>query len=513
MPHRLARAVLGLGLGAGLCVGLGACAVKGATAAAPGPAPSATAATPAPVGPAQLPPAWAQAGELPGTAPDAEALARWWRLLDDARLDRLMQRALAHNSTLAQAQASLRQAQAVRRATEASQAPAVSASAGYSRSRSAGSTVPRAEAGLSAGWSPDLNGAQAAARRAAEADESAALADVDTARMTLAAQVGLAYLGWCDARLREELQRRYAESLGQTLVLTRWRAQAGLDSVLTLEQARLAAEQALAALPLLAIEAAQAEHQLAALTGQTPGAVQALLAGPAGWPDERAALQGLATGVPADLLRRRPDLRAAEAAVQAQWARRDQTRREGWPGLSLSGSLGFQALSLGALGGAGTGVAALAATISGPLWDHGQRDALVAQQDAALDLSRLQYEAAVRTALQEVEDALVALRGHSVRLEPLARAADAAEALAQTTRQQREAGLVALTDQLSAERSLQSALLNLQAGRALRTQALVTLYQVLGGGWAPDVAAPGAPPASAPASSPATAVQDHATRS
>jgi len=167
-------------------------------------------------------------------------------------------------------------------------------------------------------------------------------------------------------------------------------------------------------------------------------------------------------------------VRAAEANVRAQWATRRQTEREGWPTATLSGSLGLQALTLAALGSGGTGVAALAAGINWNLWDGGQRHALVAQQDALLEAKQISYEAAVRSALKDVEDALVSLRSQHERTAALSQAAQAADGVLQLSQQQRQAGL-----------------------------ALIRLFKALGGGWqaqaepAADVAKTAAPAASA----------------
>lgn len=442
---------------------------------------------PPPADPAahERPATWARSGDLPPQAVDPARLARWWRQFDDADLDLLVRLALAQNSDLAIARATLRQAQAVRGAAESGTRPSLSASAGSSRQRQAGTVTSMHQLGLSASWEPDLNGAQGAALDAAEADLQAAAADLDSTRMSLVAEVGIAYVQWRDAQARERLQQSAALSLAQTLELTRWRAQAGLDSALALEQARLAAEQARAQLPGLATEIAQYEHQLAWLTGQTAPGLIAQLAHRADPPDDRAALQSLALGVPADLLRRRPDLRSAEAAVRAQWSRRDQTRREGWPGLNLSGSLSLQAATLAALGSGGTGVAALAASITGPLWDGGQRQALVEQQDALLEQARWRYEGSVRSALTDVEDALVALHGSLAQADALARAADAAGHVFQLTQHQRSAGLVGVSELLDAQRNADSAELSLQAARSTRTLNLIRLFKALGGGWEP----------------------------
>ena len=463
-------------------------ATGAAPAAAPAPSAALTNAAPAPAS---------------GATPD-NAAADWWRPFGDADLDRLVALALRNNHELRIAQATLRQAQAARAATEAGARPQLGSAASANRSRSAGQSSTLYKLSLSAGWEPDFNGTQSAAQAAAQAQEQGAADDLARTRASLAAEVAIAYLNWRDAQARERLSRSSAGSLAQTLQLTTWRAQAGLDSALSLEQARLTHAQTEATLPALAAEVAQYEQQLALLCAEPDAATLIRqLAPERPVPEATAALAALRLGVPADLLRRRPDLRSAEAAVQAQWATREQTRRAGLPSVSLSGSLGWQAATLSALGGGGAGLASLAAGIDWTLWDGGQRRALVAQQDALLQARQLAYAAAVQAALKEVEDALAALAAQQARSATLARAAAAAEAAAQLSQVQRDAGLLGLDELLSAQRSALSARLSLQSARSAHSLALVQLFKALGG--APATADP-LPPAAAPASTaPATA--------
>ncbi len=445
---------------------------------------------------------WLRANNLSPQAPDGAALASWWQQLDDADLNFLLREALAHNSDLRIAQATLRQAQAARAVVEAGARPQLGSSASATRSRTGSASSSLYKLGLSASWEPDWSGSQTANLAAAEASAQAAAADLATTRMSLTAEVGIAYVQWRDALTRERITQASASSLNDGLALTTWRAQAGLDSALALEQARLALAQTVASLPSVRAEVEQYEHQLALLTGLGVEAMLGQLARQASTPDAGKALQQLQLGVPADLLRRRPDVRAAEASVRAQWATRRQTEREGWPTATLSGSLGLQALTLAALGSGGTGVAALAAGINWNLWDGGQRHALVAQQDALLEAKQIGYEAAVRSALKDVEDALVSLRSQHERTAALSQAAQAADGVLQLSQQQRQAGLLSLADVLSAQRSALSADLSLQSARTERTLALIRLFKALGGGWqaqaepAADVAKTAAPAAS-----------------
>lgn len=422
---------------------------------------------------------------------DPASLARWWGQFHEPELDALVALALERNTDLRGARATLRQAQAARAATEAGARPQVGSSASAQRSASRDSAGNQFQLGFSASWEPDLSGAQAAGIQAAGADEQAARADLDTTRMSLTAEVGLAYVQWRGAQARGRITRDSLASLEQTLMLTRWRAQAGLASGLDVEQAQLSTEQTRASLPALATEIAQYEHQLALLTGRAPAELRGTLAAEARVPQSDAALERLAVGLPADLLRQRPDLRAAEAALQAQWARWQQSQRAGWPGLSLSGSVGLQALTLGGLGSGAAAVAALAASVNWPLFDGGQRVALTAQQAAALERSRAVYDGAVLTALKDVEDSLVALRGTRERSASLQQAASAAANTLLWQRQRQAAGLTDVATLLEAQRTELGTLLSLQSTQTDLSLNLIRVYKALGGGWSVDDNEPG----------------------
>ncbi len=474
-PPRLAAALMALVLSA---------AASSATAA---PGQPETASTPSPV---QLPAAWQ--GDANPRPADEPALAQWWQALGSPGLAQLVQQALAQHTDVRAAQAALRQARAARATAEAGSGPSVSLGASSQRSHRSGSTANTHALSADASWSPDLNGSQGAAVEAARADERAAEADLQTTRMALAAEVGLAWVQWHADLWRRRLTEASLYSLEETLSLTRWNAQAGLASELDVQQARQSTETTRASLLALDATLAADRHGLALLAGVAPGQLP-LQAEDSGLPGLSQALATLSTGLPADLLRRRPDLRAAEAAVQAAWLRREQTRRAGWPGLSLSGSLGWQAASLAALGGPGAALATLAAAVDWTVFDGGERAALVEQKDALWEQARIAYDAALLSALKDTEDQLAALRGATERQASLNAAAGAAEQALQLTQARRLAGLTDLSTLLEAQRGALTTELTLVSARADQALALIRTWKALGGGWSATAPAPQAP--------------------
>jgi outer membrane protein TolC len=215
------------------------------------------------------------------------------------------------------------------------------------------------------------------------------------------------------------------------------------------------------------------------LTGQTPAALDARLAAvlPLPQPAETLALT-----LPADTLRQRPDVQAAEAAVQAAAARIDQAQAARLPSFALSGSLGLSALSLG---GSTTALAALLGSVSAPLWDGGAGAATVNVRQAQLTQAQEAWRASVLTALQDSEDALVALRQDRERVTYLKSASTAANSAALLARQRYASGLIDFQTVLQTQRTALSTQDSLASAQASVSADHVRLYKALGGGWTP----------------------------
>lgn len=450
---------------------------------------------------APLPAAWQNAGPHGGTAADDTMLMRWWEQFDDPLLQGLIREALARNPDLRSARATLAQAQASRSVIAAGGRPQLSTPASATRSRVDSSDSKLYKVGVSASWELDWNHAIEAGVQSADASMRSAADDLATARMVITSEVALAYFQWRGAQWRQRVAQANLASLEETRQLVDWKAQAGLLSQLDQDQARQSSEQTRAAWVAAHTEVTQDTHLLAQLTGRTPAEMGSTLDEDSRWPATDALIARLQAGVPADLLRRRPDLRSAEALVEARWYSMVQTRREGEPTFALTGSLGLQATALKAITSGGAAlVTALGLNIDWPIWEAGKREALVAEQKAAWDLARTAYEASLLVAVQDVEDALVATQDSVARCQALQAATEAAQRVVDTQRQRHEAGLIDTATLLDSQRTLLSLQTNLATARTDQAQALVRLYKSLGGGWSPDdlAAPPPAPPSGNP---------------
>ncbi len=422
------------------------------------------------------------AAQVSGATP----LAAWWQHFHDPQLTRLIEQAQAANTSVATAQAALLQARALRDVAQAGLGPSVGLSASAQRSRSgSGATAVSSsnyKAGADASWELDLFGANRSALDASSATVRASAASLGDVQVSIAAELALDYLSLRSAQARLVIADANLAAQLDTWQIAKWRLQAGLGSSLEAEQARAAAEQTQAQRPTLLTSIAQSRHAIAVLTGRPPAALDAELAGTAPLPQTDEAI---ALSLPADTLRQRADVRAAEARVSAAAAELAQVDAARKPSFKLGGSIGLSALTLGSLTSGSSLVASVLGSVSMPLFDGGAASARVEAQRAAVTQAQLAHRAAVLTALRDVEDALAALANNTDRQAHLQQAAEAAASAALLARQRYQSGLIDFQTVLDTQRNQLSAEDSLASARADQGSALVRLYKALGGGWVP----------------------------
>jgi NodT family efflux transporter outer membrane factor (OMF) lipoprotein len=419
-------------------------------------------------------------------SPRPDDLARWWQRFNDPVLTDLVAQALQANTSVAGAQAALRQARAQRDAQAAANGPSLGLSASAQRSQNSNADgASRFQVGFDASWEPDLFGRNRATLDASEAAVRSATAGLGDVQVSLAAEVAVATIELRGLQTRLQIAERNLAAQQDTLQITRWRVQAGLASSLDLEQAIAATEQTRAQIPALQTGIGQSLNALAVLTGQAPGALQATLGSPAPVPAPPA---DLALAFPADTLRQRPDLRQAQAQWEAAVARLSAAEAARYPSFRIGGSLGLSALTLGGLTDGATVLRSLLASVSAPLFDGGALRAQAQAQQAAVDQAGAQLQGAALNALKDVENALLALRGNRERLARQRAAAGAAANAELLARQRYQSGLVDFRTVLDTQRSLLSAQDGLASTQATLSADHVRLYKALGGGWLPEAA-------------------------
>ncbi len=438
---------------------------------------------------------------LETTAPQvADANARgddvgqWWRRLNDPLLSQLVDEAQRQSLDVRKAEARLREARARQGVASAGRYPDVSASASASRSGSivgpnsvgAGTATVAGNqfsAGFDASWELDVFGGVRRSVEAAVADQEAIAAGLDDVRVSLVAEVAKSYVEVRSLQSRLDIARTNLASQSETLELTELRARAGLVNAQDVEQARSNREQTVAQIPSLDGSLAEAEHRLDILLGKVPGTLHARLSTAGALPEIPSRV---AVGIPADTLRQRPDVHTAERKLAAETARVGVAEAARYPTFKLSGSIGLESLSPDATGG-GTGASySLLGGIAAPIFSAGRLKNQVIAQDAVREQAQVAYEQTVLTALQDVENALVALARSRERGEALVRAGAAARTAAQLARQRYGAGIIDFQSVIDTERTVLSVEDSLASTRADGVLALIRLYKALGGGWSQE---------------------------
>ena len=424
-----------------------------------------------------------------------ENMSRWWDRLGDATLSSLIERSLKSSPTWRTVQAKVRESQARRQLTVANRWPSLDSSGSVQKSNnmapgvSASGTTYYSSSPSSSGatyyygnqvsWDPDLSGAKRKATRAADAEYQATLSDLRNTQVSLAAEVALDYLQLRSYEVRLGIARRNEATQSETLQLVEWRNQAGLASSVEVEQARANRDQTRAQIPSLEASLGQTQHTLELLVGVEPGNLTAELARSStipSPPDE------LAIGIPADAIRQRPDVRAAEQRITEQNALVAQQRAARYPSISFATSLGWQALT-GALTGGASTLRSLSSGFTQNLYDGGRIRQNIAIQSALQEQAVVNYESTVLKALKEVENAILAFAKNGERLEALSTAAEAARNAAQLAQNRYAAGLVDFQTVLDTERTVLNLEDSVATTQADRTTSVVQLYQAMGGGW------------------------------
>jgi multidrug efflux system outer membrane protein len=411
--------------------------------------------------------------------------AAWWRQFGDPTLDGLVERALSADLDLRIAAARVDEARAILSAARRERWPGVGAEAARTESKAQQPglgaerlDIESYDAGLSALWELDLFGRVRRGAQAAAADAGAAEAELRDAQVLVAAEVARSYLDLRGAQKRLRVARANLEFQRETLNLTRVRLDLGRGSELDVASAaaRLSATDA-SIPPLVAAEAAAA-HRLAVLLGLRPGALDAELA-PRELPPH---LTTLAVGSPETLLRRRPDIRAAERDLAAATARIGVAKADLFPRLTLSGFIGFIAGDADELGESTSRAWSLAPVLSWGGLEPGVRARIVAAE-ARAEGALAAYDRAVLLALEETETAFVSYTQNRLRLASVIDESTASQRAAELARVQYREGALDFLRLLDAERTA------LQAEDALATAetdlntSVVVIYKALGGGW------------------------------
>jgi len=435
---------------------------------------------PAPPAAAVQPPGGWRAAQ----AADAKVDAAWWQAFGDPALTEVVETALARNTDLAIAAARVEEARAQYRLAEAQRLPNISFAGGGARQRSVSpfgtpQVQTAGQAQLQASYDADLFGRLANASAAARAALLATESGRDSVRLAVAATAATGYVNLRALDARLAVLRDTLKARDESLRLTRRRSEAGYSPRLDLDQAEAEYRAAEQLIPVTEAAIARQENGLSVLLGDNPRAIAR------GRALAEIAAPDVSAGLPSSLLRRRPDIASAEQQVVAADRSLDSVRAAFLPSVQLSAAGGYvdstlltDPIRIYSLGG----------SVLQPILDSGR---LKAQQSAAVarrDQAAFAYRRTALTAFREVEDALAAAEAARLQTGVLEAQRTAFANALQLAGNRYRSGYSPYFEQLDAQRGLLGSELSLVQSRADRLNALIALYQSLGGGWeAPSV--------------------------
>ncbi len=411
--------------------------------------------------------------------------ARWWTEIGDPELTALIEAALADSPDVAAAEARLRESRAALRQQKSNALPKGSASASYINAQLPKSTLDVGDLNLynlafDATWEVDLFGGTRRAVQAASAESIAVQADLADTRVQLAAEVAQAYVDLRDREARRELALRTAELESRILDLTEQRRARGVASDLDVERIRTQVENTRAGIIPLDQQITESMDELAVLTGREPGSLDDALRVARPLPTPPATV---AVGDPAAMLRRRPDIRAAEFRLAAQTAAIGEREADWFPKLSLFGDLGFSSTSRGSLIRGDNFLALGIPYLQWNALDFGRTRAGVNQAKAGRDEAEAKYRSAVLDALRDADAALSRYGHQRTYVGSLLAIENSATKASALTEMRYRAGTSSALDWLDAERTRFSAEQDRVAGEADLIKDYVALQKSLGLGW------------------------------
>jgi NodT family efflux transporter outer membrane factor (OMF) lipoprotein len=352
-----------------------------------------------------------------------------------------------------------------------------------SSSSSDGQTTKLFAAGFDATWELDLFGGIRRGIEAAHAAADAAVWQLRDGEVSLSAEIAVDYLTLCATRTRIRVTQEAIQRQRQQLDITDARRNFGFVTELDVNQQRAQLAVTTAQLPSLEAEARAMTHALAVLLGQPPEAIADELSRATEVP---GAPPLLPVGLPSDLLRRRPDVRQAERRFAAATAQVGVAVAQLYPSFDLIGAANYASNSADHLITSRNFSSVGAGLIRWPLLTGGAGHAGVKAREEERQQAYLAYQKAVLRALQDAEDALVRFNAEQRRLTALLDAQTAASSSLDIARSQYRSGTVPFINVLNTEVTLLDVQNQLTQSRAALSQALVSVYKALGGGWHVD---------------------------
>ncbi len=428
-----------------------------------------------------VPTAWSFAGKK-AEKPQAPALAEWWKSFNDPTLDALIVKALDGNLDIASARSRVEEARATLKQAGGDELPSASGASSARRAKSGGGTSTVFQAGLDASWEIDIFGANRRSVEAARFGLDAAEEELRAVKLTLIGDVASNYVAARGYQARQALARKSATLQNETLQITMDKARLGAGTTLDVANAEGLTFGTEANIPQLASAYSQAVNRISVLTGDAPGAVNKTMEkGRGRVPTARTLAK---SGVPADILNSRPDVRVAEFKLAQSKARKGVADAARYPSVTLTGNISTSASDFGDLAKASTIAWGFGPSVNIPVFNAGKLKAAVEIAKAQQDQAFIAYRAAVLGALEDVENASVSLTQERRRNAKLTASVGSYRKAAELSRTLYREGATEFIDVLSAERSLYSSEDSLIQSRIELAKDFIALNKALGGGYA-----------------------------
>jgi len=418
-----------------------------------------------------------------------QSIGRFWEQFGDDTLNTLVNESLAANHDLRIALSRFYEARAARGESRFDFGPTIKANGGYTEQKYAqvqtGGLIPSEDlkyydAGFDAVWELDFFGRIRRNVEARNAELRASEAELHDAQVTVIAEVARTYFELRGQQSQLAVAQRNVENQRETLNLTTARLNAGRGTELDTSQAQAQLSRTLGTIAPLEAAVSRSIHRLSVLTGREPTALTSTLTASKELPPLPNVV---AVGNPADLLRRRPDIRVSERTLAADTARIGIAVADLFPRVTFTGSVGYAAVSASDLGDRGTRTQLIAPGISWAAFDLGRVRAQIAGARAHADGSLARYEQTVLRALEETEDALVTHARSREQLEHVGDSAAASRTAARLARARYDGGISDFLTVLDTERTQLEAEDALAQSRTDTATSLVAVYKALGGGW------------------------------
>lgn len=414
----------------------------------------------------------------------------WWQLFADQGLTDLVNKTLLHNRDLQVARANLQEARALYMESGLNLAPTVTSHANYTvQKRSLGAMnnlnyAPRDlklyNTGFDAFWEIDFFGRVRRNIEASSDEVDAQEASLKDLKVSLIAELGRNYFELRGLQNQLAVAKKNAKNQAQTLEITRIKLENGRGTELDTARATAQLDTTLATVLPLESLIHQAMHRLSVLSGQLPGALTEKLSQALPLPKMPETIK---IGKPAELLRRRPDIRMAERTLAAATARIGVATADLFPKVTFVGTIALEASTFSGIGAARSDSYSLGPRISWAALDLGRVYARIKAADARAEASLAQYEQTVLNALEETENALVNYNRENKRRELLASAAQASAKAHELAHLRFDQGINDFLTVLDAELRLLQDQQRLAVSETATATALTALYKALGGGW------------------------------